>query len=358
MALSSIWGLFGFSTVAGGVALTLLPAVWRGPAYLGDHGSPWPWPWYPWTLFGMLGLGVCLRAYYLCISFHFVGGTATIFQPYFLVPFLWAVSFLLLELGRVAGRKGVILAALLVPVGLVWLSATARPVVAEDLGFLQMFFRTFGCSPLFLAVCGAVLFYALAALRGIGYAWDILAAAVASLAFCATNTFNSDSMTYPRGLPILLAGILYLALGTWRRRSGGWLLGGWCVVLAAWASLGDTSFTVWQGVIPLHLLLLHALLVGALFHDPLAKLVQVAGAWAIFALCLVATQASPASLGNPPAVLLLCYPFLAAAVAVGYGLAVKNRWYYAAAAGTACAWMAGTGWNSYCRARRHHQRPR
>lgn len=346
------WGLFGFSTAAGGVALMLWPAIRRGPAYLGDNGSPWPWPWYPWTLFGMLGFGACLRAYYLCISFHFVGGTATIFQPYFLVPFLWAVSFLLLELGRTAARKGVILLALLLPVGLVWLSMTARPMQAMDLGFLQMFRRTLGCSPLFLAMCAAALFYGLAALRGIPYAWDALAAAIAAFAICGCDTFNPETTTQPHGLPILVAGMLYLAIGAWRRQSAEWLLGGWGVVLAAWVSLSGTAFGLWQGAIPLHLLLVHALVVGAVFHDPLGKLVQAAGAYTIFALSLVATQASPSSLGNPPAMLLLCYPFVAAVAAAAYGLLVKNRWYYAAATGTICAWMAGSGWNSYCRARR------
>ncbi len=99
------WGLFGFSAVAGGVFLTLLPAIRRGPQYVCDNGSPWKWPWYPWTLFGVLGFGVCVRAYYLCVSFHFVGVPQTIFAPYFLVPFLWVVALLLLELGLVSRRS-------------------------------------------------------------------------------------------------------------------------------------------------------------------------------------------------------------------------------------------------------------
>ena len=61
------WGLFGFSSVAGLVFLTLLPAVRRGPRYVRDHGSPWRWPWYPWVLFGVLGLGVCGRTLFLCM---------------------------------------------------------------------------------------------------------------------------------------------------------------------------------------------------------------------------------------------------------------------------------------------------
>jgi hypothetical protein len=54
-----MWGLFGFSSVAGLVFLTLLPAIRRGREYVRNNGSPWRWPLYPWTLFGLLALAVC-----------------------------------------------------------------------------------------------------------------------------------------------------------------------------------------------------------------------------------------------------------------------------------------------------------
>ena len=57
------WLLAGFSPAAGFVALTLLPAVRRGPDYVRDNGSPWQWPKYPWPLFVVLGVGVGLRCY-------------------------------------------------------------------------------------------------------------------------------------------------------------------------------------------------------------------------------------------------------------------------------------------------------
>src|SRR5256885_794869 len=36
------WGMFSFSSVAGLVFLTLLPAIRRGGSYVADNGSPWP----------------------------------------------------------------------------------------------------------------------------------------------------------------------------------------------------------------------------------------------------------------------------------------------------------------------------
>ena len=56
-----LWGLFGFSPIAGLLFLTLLPAIHRGPDYVRDNGSPWRWPLYPWVLFGVLALAVPAR---------------------------------------------------------------------------------------------------------------------------------------------------------------------------------------------------------------------------------------------------------------------------------------------------------
>src|SRR5207249_807403 len=52
------WALFGFSSLAGIVFLSLLPAIRRGPACLVKNGSPWRFPLYPGVLFGLLALAV------------------------------------------------------------------------------------------------------------------------------------------------------------------------------------------------------------------------------------------------------------------------------------------------------------
>ena len=100
------WGLFAFSSAAGLAFLTLLPAARRGPHAIAENAAPWPWPWYPWILFGVLALGVLGRAYYLCISLHFVVGDDSIFETYFWVPFLLVLNVLLLELLASVRRSG------------------------------------------------------------------------------------------------------------------------------------------------------------------------------------------------------------------------------------------------------------
>ena len=90
-----MWGLFGFSTAAGLVFLTLLPALRRGADYVQGNGSPWPWPLYPLSLFVVLAIAVPGRAVLICWSLHPLDNNQLdrlIFGPYFLIPFGFASS--------------------------------------------------------------------------------------------------------------------------------------------------------------------------------------------------------------------------------------------------------------------------
>jgi len=345
------WGLFCFSAVMGGVFLTLLPAIRSGPNYVANNGSPWRWPWYPWILFGVLGFGVCARAYYLCYSLHGVVGSSSIFASYFLVPFLLVASILLLEVGLVSHQRTVIRLALLLPAGLVALAMTASPLDAADLGFLALFHDTLRMSPLFLTMSAVTAFYFVALLRRVPDAWLAVSLALIAFSFCGPNTFNPKTSAGPYGLPILAAGGLFLIMGLMRRHAAGCLLGGWCAVSAMWIDFHETSFTAYHGAIPVHLLLASILIVGAVFRDAWGKWIQNLGAAAILLLALTAANCLFWNCGDLPSALLTFYPPFVAVGAVAYGFLVKNRWYYASALGSVCGWSAGTGWSAYRQAR-------
>ena len=101
-----LWGLFGFSSAAGLVFLTLLPAVRRGADCVLDNGSPWRWPQYPWALFVMLAIAVPGRAVLLCWSMHLIRELdQLVFGPYFLIPFGLSLTVLLLEFALVSRRR-------------------------------------------------------------------------------------------------------------------------------------------------------------------------------------------------------------------------------------------------------------
>jgi hypothetical protein len=346
------WGLFGFSCVAGLVFLTLLPAVRRGAGYVRDNGSPWPWPWYPWVLFVVLGLGILGRAYYLCVSMHLLGGTTTIFRPYFWIPFLLAVNVLLLEIGWVSRSKGTMLAALIAPAVLLGLAITGPTWEAADHGFLTMFHRTLGASPLFLTLVAVTAFYGVAAMRRVPWAFDAFCVSLAAFAVVGLGTFGPRTVMRPYGLPLLAVAALQAWPALRRRSAGRSMLAACCVVAAATLDLRGTWFTAYHGFIPIHLLLAYVLVVGAVFRGWMATLLQHLGAGLILAAGVAAMAIDPKMLGDPPPILLSFYPILAVAVAIGYGRLVGNRWYYASAAGILIGWPVLVGWRGYQRLRR------
>jgi hypothetical protein len=346
------WGMFGFSPLAGVVFLTLWPATRRGAEYVSDNGSPWQWPWYPWVLFGTLAMGICLRSYYLCISFHAVEGSRTIFGLYFLVPFLWSIAYLLLEIGITSRRVETQVAALLLCLGLIPMALTASPHQADDLGFLTLFHDTLHASPFFLTLLAVTAFHLIAILRRVSEASLGLAAAVVAYSLCGPDTFNSSTTWGPYGLPILLLGLLFFIAAIRKRSAGDCLAGAWCVVFMLWIDYRESSFAAHRGAIPLHLLLVCVLGVGAVFRDAIGKMIQKLGAVGILLFALVAALCPPQLLGDPPQWLQTTYPLSVAALAIAYGFANKSPWYYATAVGSAGAWLAVPGWNLFLSARR------
>ena len=344
--------IFAFSCVAGAVFLALLPAVRRGPEYVRDNGSPWPWPWYPWVLFGVLGLGVLGRAYYLCVSMHYVGGTATIFGPYFWIPFLLAVNVLLLEGGLVSRSQATIRVALITPAALLALAITGPAWEAADHGFLGTFMRTLGASPLFLTLVAVAAFYAVAALRKVAHAFDALSVSLAAFSVVGPGTVDLETLVSPHGLPLLAVAGLQAWAALRRSSAARCLLAACCVVAAASLDLEGTWFTAYRGVIPIHLLLASVLVIGAAYRGGLATLLQYLGAGLILAAGVASTAVDPRLLGDPPPIALTLYPAAAVAVAIAYGWLVGNRWYFASAAGILTGWLALAGWQGYRHLRR------
>jgi len=341
------WTLFGFSAAAGILFLTLLPAVRRGPRYVEDNGSPWQWPLYPWVLFGLLGLGVCGRAYFLCVSFHAVGGMATIFGLYFLVPLLLAANLLLLEIGIVARSIWVLRTALVAPAGLLALAAAGPAAGGNDFGFRETFSAALGGSPLFMTLLAVNVFYFVAMLRRVPHAAEALTAALAALLVCGPETVDLRTLAQPQALPLMLIAALQLLIA-WRYRSAlCCLVAACCLVGGLSLEFRGTMFTAYRGLVPLHLLLAAVLLIGAAFRSRFAALLQLLGAAVILAAVVAAVVVDPRLLGNPPAAWLRVYPAAMIALAVAYGYLTANRWYLAPALGGSACWAGVAGWQAY-----------
>src|SRR5262249_45283649 len=227
-----MWGLWGFSPAAGLLFLTLLPAVRRGHDYTRDNGSPWPWPYYPWSVFVFLAVAVVGRSFLLCWSFHLLDGGSQqlVFGPYFLVPFGLSLAALVLELGLVAKNRTTLWVALAAPAGLLVLAGVGHsgdPIYAE---FLGHFTARLGGTPLFLTLLASAAFYLYAWARRVPLALGGLAAGRAALAVVGRETRALAALSAPTPAPVLAAAAFELWLGLWRRDTWRFAAGGAVVV--------------------------------------------------------------------------------------------------------------------------------
>lgn len=333
---TSHWALFGFATAAGLAFLTLIPAIRRREGYVRGNGSPWRWPLYPWTLFFFLGLGVCARSYYLCISLHNVDGYRSIFGPYFLVPFGFAIALLLLEAGLASGRVGVTRFALLLPCGLVALAmAGHRPDPVYE-RFLDLFQQGLGVAPPAATLWLSLAFYGCAAARAVPLARGLALATLLALAVVGPATLDPTTLDAPHAWPLVPVALVQGWLAFRRREPWRALVASACLV-AACAILPGDSWTADQKVAAaLHLAILAALTLGAVAQGWLGEQLRLAGALGlVLALVAVLTGDPHLRAGLPPAV-LGGYPLLVAAVAAAYGLLVRG-WAFAAIAGAILA---------------------
>ncbi len=307
------WALFGFSTLAGAAFLSLIPAVRRGAGYVAKNGSPWRYPLYPWVLFGLLGGAVCGRASYLCISFHYVGKSDTIFGPYFLVPFLFAVVLLVLEAGIVS-RNGLTQRVALIGLSVLPFLAMAGPrhdPVYQS--FLSHFMGKLGGSPLFLTLLAVAAAHAVAVMRRVPFALGGMTAALLALAVVRPGTLDLGGLAAPHPLVLAVVAALQISLALAWKESWRCLLGAACLVVALTAGAGFVGLGRYEGLIAFHLALVTMMVIGVLFDDPLGRFLQGLAAVEIAFTCTISVWLDPITFGAIPPGLVWVHPVAAAA---------------------------------------------
>lgn len=344
-----MWGLWGFSPLAGLLFLTLLPAIRRGPAYLRNNGSPWPWPYYPWSVFVFLAVAVVGRSVLLCWSLHLLdGGTQhLIFGPHFLVPFGLAVAVLVLELGLVAGNRVTQFVAVAIPAGLVVLASVGHRDDSIYAEFLGHFAARLGGTPLFVAVLAAGVFYVYAWLRRAPLALDGLSAALAALAVIGPASLTLHDTAAPAPIPLLAAAAVQAAFGLWRSDAVRLVVAGVAFAVAGAVSLPtDTSDPLRAGV-AFHLGLFAMLAVGAVRDDTLGRGFRLAGVGMALLACGLVVVAQPVAPGGLPGWVVPAYPAAMAAVLAVYGVILRDRPSLAAAGLAVLGGVATLLWRGY-----------
>lgn len=272
------WRVFLFFPLVGTLLLTLLPAVRRGPTAVANHGTPWRWPLFPWTIFGVLVAGVCLRGYVLGLSFDPVLSLSTdaamrlssAWGAYFFVPVALALSILILEAGLVAGNRSVQSFALALTGFCVILALPWGPGFGPQAEFLTEFSRRAG-SPLMLTLMASALFYLVAWGRRVRGAEPAFVMSLLLLTMVSPHGFGAIRLLDPDPLGLFLVGSVLLTLGVWKRESYRAFLG--ILLGVAALTIGPLAVgPVWvRGFVPFQLMVVGVFLLGRFFSDSFAR---------------------------------------------------------------------------------------
>jgi hypothetical protein len=329
------WLLLLFPVVAAILLLSLLPAVRGGPRYVAANGTPWPWPWFPGTAFGVIAAAVGLRSYALTMTFGLNGpiwkrlpdGRAIVFDtiwgPYFLVPLVAAILILLFEVGLVAGNRRIVhrvmrAAPLLLLLSLPWGEGTVFA------GFLQTVVATAG-SPLWLTTWILIAFYGWAWFRSVPEAGRSVLAAVAILTIVGSRTTGFNTFVAPQPWPLLIIGAVLFARGMWLRSSRLCAAASVIAACGLWFVLPFTPLAAFRLTICFNVLWCAVLALGLAFRDPFAYTLRVVSA-AMFPVATLFVIASGQA-AEVPVLWRISYVVLLAVICLLIARVWRNLWF-------------------------------
>ena len=330
------WLLLLFPIAAAGNLLALLPAVWGGPKYVRNNGTPWKWPLFPWSMFFMLIVATMIRSYALCLTFGPTGPIwhklssggvgivfSTIWGTWFLVPILWAILLLLLEGGIVAHCSKQRKWSLALAPALIFLAFPfGNSTVFTD--FWDCMLTTVG-SPIWIATILVILFYGWATLRHVSRAIYGFLGSFLLLAWIGPHTEQWPALIPQQAWPIALVGFGLLIKGLMERSSLYQTAASALLISSAAVLIQQSSYTQWTTEVTFVLTWLTALILGSCHRDDLGCFLRfVASTQAILVGYQILTRTLPLELNIGYRLLILvALTGLCLLLAIG----LKNRWY-------------------------------
>jgi hypothetical protein len=292
------WTLLSFPAAGALALLTLVPAARTRRRFEPATGTPWIWPYYPWSLFAYLTIGLAIRSWWLTISFEPAKGADMCFRPYFLVPLVIAWSVLIVEMGKSHFSLGTMAAGMLLPLTGLLLAFPGPAQNPVEVAFLGRLTAALG-SPPQLVVWSMLAFYGWTWLRRIPGSEPIVLALGVFSSLLGRHTLDWQTLTLPQPFPLAAVAALVLVQAvrlesTWRALTGGALIV--AAARLAGARWGGESLWFWQWHAPLAA----ALLLPAVFNDPLAKLLRQIAWRAVPAIALASAAVYPFAMPNLP----------------------------------------------------------
>ncbi len=301
------WVLFAFPSLAALALLTLLPAARTPAADEPASGTPWKWPFYPWSLFVYLTIGLAIRSWWLAYSFEPAKGEDGYFQPFFLLPLVLAWSALVLEIGKARQSHGTVAAGLSLPAVGLALGFLGWGNSPETIAFLDRL-AAIG-TPAQLTVWSLLLYYAWAWLRKVPAAEGFLMGLGLLSSVVGRGTLDWMTLSQPHPLPLVAVIGGLFALAFWRQSSWRAIAASVMVMIGLGLSSGDVKSAVsgpiwfWQWHAPI----LALLAVATIFRDGLAQRLRELAWRVVPCLALVAAVLYPWTMPEVGASSLACY---------------------------------------------------
>jgi len=330
------WMIMLFPVAAGLLFLTLLPAVRRGPAGVANNGTPWRWPWFPWSGFAFLMGAVGLRTFALCMTFGPLGpiwvqlsngrraiAFDTMWGPYFLIPPVLAVMVLMLEGSLATGNKRLI-GRLMKCAPLILLLSLPYSNGRVFHGFLSTFTETVG-SPIWLAVWLQLGFYAWATFRKVPRAAMGALATLCLLSIIDSQTLSFRTLADPQPWPLLAAGLMLAIVGIRRRSSAVTTVAGAMLTLGLFFTLPETWLHAFRMTVCYHVLWGIVIVDGLAFRDKFSVPLRIVGASQMPVASLI-MMASPLT-SEIPLGWRMTYVILLALLCIGIARLWRSRWY-------------------------------
>ncbi|MCE9529340.1 MAG: hypothetical protein K8R36_25100 [Planctomycetales bacterium] len=282
--------IYGFPTLAALALLTLLPAARTRGEDEPATGTPWRWPFYPWSLFVFLTLGFIIRSWWVTISFEAILGEDSCFRPFFLLPIALAWSALLLEMGKARDSLVTQGIGLVLPLLGLFLGFPGEGSTKLEASLYSGLAASIG-SPPQLAVWSLLAFYAWAWLRKAAVA-EVFVIGLALLAsVVGRQTFDWQTLAQPQPMVVAFVAGSVLALAISRKSTWRAVLCGLMAVAAARFSGTHVGSGLWFW--QWHAPLLAFLAIAAIFNDDLARFLRQL-AWRVApALAVVAAIVYP-----------------------------------------------------------------
>lgn len=264
------WYTMGFASFAAISVVLLLPAAKKRERGLQQNGTPWNWPWYPWTLFFILGIGLGIRTLTITYSFDPAKGFTSGCQAYFLIPWLLAILLIWSECNTHRRDNRPWWRFILLPLGLFILALPGQPHSQIQANYVALLQESVG-SPVQITAVLLLFFFAYRVCRGSKSAeWGFLAA-LGMLSITGPETLGINSFADLKLAPAM-AGLFLLGGSALVRKSTPRL----CFVITgmtAAISIGyqESRFVGQHGYFPFHFGLAAILLTGLLFEDALGK---------------------------------------------------------------------------------------